>query len=111
MKLFEYQQLAARTMRPSATPAEHEKNLAILGLGLAGEAGEVVELLKKHLGHGHELDIEKAEKELGDVTWYLAALCTELGLSFEHVAELNIEKLRKRYPAGFSEAASRGRAE
>ena len=83
-----------------------EPNLGIFTLGLVGEAGEVAELVKKHLGHGHALNVEKFKKELGDVLWYVAALAQSQGLSLADVAEANIAKLR----AGFSREASKCRA-
>lgn len=102
-----YQAGAART----APDDEGEKTLAVLALGVAGEAGEVAELIKKHVGHGHPLDKEKLTKELGDVLWYLATLAEVLGISFQDVADMNLEKLKKRYPDGFSHEASLGRKE
>lgn len=108
MNLDKYQRLAARTLNDDETQC---MQLAIYGLGLAGEAGEVVEAIKKHVGHGHNLDTEKLEKELGDVLWYLAAIATRNGISMTNVAEVNIKKLMKRYPDGFSSERSVNRDE
>jgi NTP pyrophosphatase (non-canonical NTP hydrolase) len=80
-----------------------EGSLANWGLGLAGEAGEVVELIKKHCFHGKALDRESLRKELGDVLWYISAICSEVGLELGDVAEANIDKLFARYPNGFVE--------
>lgn len=85
--------------------------LAIFGLGLTGEAGEVSEIIKKQVGHGHPGDKDKVAKELGDVLWYVAAIATEYGLSLGDIARLNIEKLRARYPEGFSTQASLARVD
>lgn len=79
----------------------------IWSLGLTGEAGEFADLMKKVHGHGHELDLEKAKKELGDVLWYLAVLADSLGLTLSEVAKANVAKLRARYPDGFTVAASK----
>lgn len=79
--------------------------------GLTGESGEVADLIKKHFGHGHELDRDKLKKELGDVLWYLARLSAEFGILLSDVADSNIAKLRARYPNGFSEEASKNRKE
>lgn len=79
--------------------------------GLTGEAGEVADLIKKHFGHGHELDLTKVKKELGDVLWYLSQLAEQFGLSMDDVGEANIAKLKARYPDGFSEEASKNRKE
>jgi NTP pyrophosphatase (non-canonical NTP hydrolase) len=84
--------------------------MASFAMGLAGEAGEVVDLLKKHLGHGHDLDKVKLTKELGDVLWYVSAIAQSAGLDLGEIAHANVEKLRKRYPNGFSVEASRNRA-
>jgi NTP pyrophosphatase (non-canonical NTP hydrolase) len=106
----DYQIGASRTLarRPLSAyqRAELDQKLAVMGLGLGGEAGEVLDLLKKTLGHGQPLDLEKVKKELGDVLWYVAAIATLLGLELDAVAEANLAKLRARYPNGFSEAAS-----
>lgn len=80
-------------------------------LGIAGEAGEVADLLKKHLFHGHELDRAKLTKELGDVLWYVAALSDVFGLRLSDVATVNVDKLRKRFPTGFSSTDSIKRAD
>lgn len=83
--------------------------LAVRGLGLAGEVGEVVEHIKKFLGHGHALDVQKVEKELGDVLWYVATLAAALDVPMDRIARKNIDKLRARYPEGFTHEASRNR--
>jgi NTP pyrophosphatase (non-canonical NTP hydrolase) len=71
-------------------------------MGLAGETGEVVDYLKKVYHHDHELDKDVIVKEMGDVLWYLSGLATILGINLEDIAVENIEKLKKRYPEGFS---------
>ena len=99
----------SEVMRTAASDSTPEMALAVLALGVAGEAGEVADLLKKHLGHGHPLDRDKAAKELGDVLWYVAALANRLGFSLEEIARLNVAKLRARYPEGFDPARSLNR--
>lgn len=103
-----YQQLASRTLTPKPEkPLEDNESMLVWNaLGLLGEAGEVGEYIKKAVFHRHELDSQKLKKELGDVLWYLAALCTNLGLELEEVMAANIEKLQERYPDGFSSQAS-----
>lgn len=59
-------------------------------------------MMKKHHGHGHELDREKAAKELGDVFWYLAVLADSLGFKLSEIATKNVQKLKVRYPNGFT---------
>ena len=86
-----------------------EHNLAQLvcgALGLCGESGEVADYLKKYIFHGHPLDLEVVKEELGDVLWYVALCCNAINVSMEDVMQLNIDKLKKRYPDGFSESAS-----
>lgn len=103
MTLAEYQVATGRTAG--------DDSLAILALGLAGESGEFADIVKKHLGHGHPLDDDKALKELGDVLWYVARAAAKLGFTLDDVAAANIAKLRKRYPDGFSTVASLHRDE
>ena len=80
-------------------------------MGLIGEAGECQEIVKKAMFHGHELDIEALLLEAGDVLWYLTELCNELGISVDTIAKLNLQKLKNRYPDGFTHEASRERKE
>lgn len=105
----EYQREAMRTC-PDAQVGD-EKCLASFGLGIAGEAGECADLIKKHIGHGHDLDVSKLRLELGDVLWYVAGLAHLCGLSLEDVATANVDKLKARYPNGFSHEASKNRSE
>ncbi len=103
-----YQQLALRT---AGNHGDFEKTMMYTALGLNGEAGEVAEHIKKAFFHGHELDRENLEKELGDVLWYLAVMADTLGIPLEDIARHNIEKLARRYPDGFSEERSRNRSD
>ena len=99
MTINEYQKLAMTTLNPNLD----KKDILINGvMGLCGESGEVIDIVKKHLAQGHELDREKIIKELGDVAWYMAEIATVLDVELEDVLVQNIEKLKKRYPEGFS---------
>ena len=99
MTINEYQKLAMTTLNPDLD----KKDVLINGvMGLCGESGEVIDIVKKHLAQGHELDKEKIIKELGDVAWYMAEIATVLDVELEDVLVQNIEKLKKRYPEGFS---------
>jgi NTP pyrophosphatase (non-canonical NTP hydrolase) len=100
-RLDEYQAEAERT--GSAVP-EFNGRLALGGLGLTGEAGEVADLIKKHLFHGRALDRAQLVKELGDVLWYVAFTATTLGVPLSEVAAANVAKLRARFPSGFNHA-------
>ena len=99
----------AHALRTEDTTRPLRERLTHASMGLAGEAGEVVDLLKKYVFHGHDFDSAKVRDELGDVLWYVAALAAACELSLDEVAEHNAAKLRARYPDGFSEEASRGR--
>ena len=70
-------------------------------MGLNGEAGECIDILKKVLFRGHDLDKERLAGELGDVAWYLAVSADAIGYDLETIFKKNIEKLNKRYPDGF----------
>lgn len=107
MTLNEYMEAAARTFRDD-TPTGCLENGA---LGLAGEAGEVCDLVKKWFFQGHELHRERIIEELGDVMWYIALTAKGCGTTLENVARKNIDKLKKRYPEGFDEERSRNRDE
>lgn len=84
----------------------NDTELANYTLGLVCEAGEVGDIIKKHLYHGHELDENKLKSELGDVLWYLGNICNVLDIKLEDVASKNIKKLKERYPNGFSQEDS-----
>lgn len=105
MTINEYQKLAMRTADPEC------RVLTNVGLGLAGEAGEAADLIKKHIHQGHELDKEKFMGELGDIAWYIALGCTVINTDLEEVLKANIDKLRRRYPDGFDPECSRNREE
>ena len=108
MKINEYQDLAMRTLNQKL----NKKDVLINGvMGLCGEAGEAIDIVKKHLAQGHELDKEKLIKELGDVAWYLAETAYALDIDLETVFKLNIEKLKRRYPEGFEKEKSINRDE
>lgn len=108
MTVNEYQTLAMTTLNPALS----QKDILINGvMGLCGEAGEAIDVVKKHLAQGHELDRERLIKELGDVAWYLAETATALNVTLEEVLEGNLRKLRARYPEGFDAQRSLHREE
>ena len=113
MDAREYQQLAARTLidKPNFDIPDVEIMQVWNAIGLAGEAGEVAELIKKGVFHQHGVDRQKLAKELGDVLWYAAALCTKAGLDMGEVMQVNIDKLRERYPNGYSSEDSKRRVD
>ena len=69
--------------------------------GLSGESGEFIDMIKKWIFHEKELDEDHAKKELGDVMWYVAMICESFGWSLDEIMQMNIDKLKKRYPEGF----------
>lgn len=108
MTINEYQSNALRTANKTLTPFEQLEN-GIMGLN--GEAGECIDILKKHRFQGHELDYEHIAKELGDVAWYLALTAHAIGYDLETIMQMNVDKLRARYPDGFDQDHSVHRKE
>lgn len=103
MTVNEYQSLAMTTLNPALS----QKDVLINGvMGLCGESGEAIDIVKKHLAQGHELDREGLIKELGDIAWYLAETAYALNVPLEEVLKRNIDKLRARYPEGFDTSRS-----
>ena len=109
MTMNEYQTAALRT-------AQADKLLAIdllinAALGLCGESGEVADIVKKFRFQGHDLDFDHIAKELGDIAWYLAVGAYSIGYDLEKIMQMNVDKLKARYPDGFSTDRSLHRAE
>ena len=99
----DYQRQAMATLNPALS----RKDMLINGvMGLCGEAGEAIDLVKKHLHQGHELDRQALAKELGDIAWYLAETAYALEIPLEDILKANLAKLKERYPEGFSSEAS-----
>ncbi|MDE3073805.1 MAG: nucleoside triphosphate pyrophosphohydrolase family protein [Chloroflexota bacterium] len=101
----DYQDEAMRT----ASRGTPRQDVIMAALGLNGEAGEVADLIKKWVGHGHPLDPDKLKEELGDVLWYCALTCQAMGWKLGEVMQQNLTKLARRYPDGFSTEASLAR--
>lgn len=92
-----YQELASRTINENL----EIKKIELHALhGLSGEVGEIHSLYQK-VYQGHKMDDEHLMKEIGDLMWFVAELCTARGFFLNDVMALNIDKLRKRFPDGF----------
>ena len=132
MTVNEYQKAALRTEAPKdiyKAPTEILKIFAMLGvisnpedsisairllqgvMGLNGETGEAVDILKKVLFQGHKFDKEHMARELGDISWYLALSADAIGYDLETIFQMNIDKLKVRYPNGFDIDKSLNRIE
>lgn len=90
-----YQKFASSNILPETLKREP---VVAFALGLTGEAGEVVDDIKKRVFHGREIAIEHTAEEIGDVLWYLANIATIYGLRLEDIIAQNIQKLERRYP-------------
>ena len=108
MTANEYQKLAMTTLNPELSKKDVLINAV---MGLCGESGEAIDIVKKWLAQGHDLDREKLARELGDVAWYLAEAATALDMDLETILQGNLDKLAKRYPDGFQTHRSLNRTE
>ena len=108
MEINEYQRLAMTTLNPALDKRDVLINSV---MGLCGESGEAIDIVKKWLAQGHELDRARLAKELGDVAWYLAEAATALDIPLEDILRANLDKLKARYPEGFSARKSIERAQ
>lgn len=132
MQINEYQKLALRTEAPKelyrnpeavtiayatlgaiTNPEDNLSSVRLLEglMGLNGEAGEAMNILKKVLFQGHKLDREHVALELGDIAWYLALAADAIGYDLESIFQKNIDKLKARYPDGFETNKSQNRRE
>ena len=104
----DYQREAMRTMFERRDRADHLYS----AIGLTSEAGEYLDMVKKHVFHGHPFNVaNSAVLELGDIQWYIAVEAENIGCSLSYIMALNVAKLRKRYPEGFDPERSQRRAE
>lgn len=101
-----YQKQASATFKEHEALEPMQARLLDWGLGLSGEAGEVTEVIKHHIFGKEPLDKMKLAKELGDVLWYMAAICTTADMELSAVAELNMHKLHHRYHGGGYDASA-----
>lgn len=98
-----YQKLASRS---AGAGGDGERRLMVAALGLAGEAGEFANLVKKLTAHGHVIPPDALADELGDILWYVAEAASACSLSLGDIAQENVTKLQERYPQGFDQERS-----
>lgn len=106
MKITNSNDFQDLVMRTANSDLGHQGAVLNSALGIAGEAGEYVDLMKKAIYHGHALDVEKALLEIGDILYYCAWAAKLHGAELSTVMGMVIQKLQKRYPEGFSSEAS-----
>ena len=120
MRFDEYQKLAMRTndgycmmrlKKALDAPFVDLGETINASLGLSGEVGELNDMIKKTIFHGHPLDKDHVKKEIGDIMWYVALMCESFGFDMGEIAQMNIDKLKARYPEGFSVEQSLHRKE
>lgn len=106
MTITEYQSKSYTNIQPHADLKDEMLNWAV---GLCEETGEVMNHIKHACWGNEDINKEEFAKEIGDVLWYLAALCTSCNLNLETIANLNYKKLEHRFGNGFSEDKSKNR--
>jgi NTP pyrophosphatase (non-canonical NTP hydrolase) len=111
MTAIEYQIAASRTLidKPLRPLTDYEHMIVWNAIGVAGEAGELCERIKHGIFHNHGLSRKDVSEEIGDLIWYIAALCSRMNLNLADIMDNNIEKLKKRYPSGYTEDHSKER--
>lgn len=103
MHITDYQKISRRTMNKDLT---YDQKLCNMAMGIAGEGGEIIDLIKKAQFQGHTLDVKKVKEEIGDLMWYVSNLAELVGGDMDEILQDNFNKLLKRYPNGFSEEDS-----
>lgn len=113
--MYEYRDFVKSRMKPMETL---QADLIHMTLGVAGEAGELVDAIKKHWVYGKPLDVGNVVEELGDLLFYIQGvlnIVTSQGVlapkTLEDLMVANMNKLSKRYPTGYSDQAAIARAD
>lgn len=108
-RTMDYSFFVAALFKPLPTLQDELNHAA---MGVAGEAGEFVDAIKRHTIYGKEIDITNVQEEIGDALFYLQATVNKLGLVWEDIIHQNVTKLEARYPAGtYSDADAIARAD
>lgn len=111
----QYQQFVNSLVKPGAeivrqlTP--HQAHLLHMAVGVSGESGELLDAIKKHCVYQKQINMDNVIEEAGDILFYLTGLLNDLNISLEDCIKVNINKLSKRYPNGYSNAAAIARAD
>ena len=105
MEVNEYQELAGRTINNNLSLEEMLRHSLF---EMCAELGEIHSIYQK-VYQGHKIESTAVKKEVGDLLWGIAEFCTVNGWWLEEICKTNIEKLRQRYPDGFSEERSLNR--
>lgn len=110
MSANEFQQKCLRTVKPQKVSLEPEPALLLHGaIGLASEAGELLDNVKAHLFYGRDLDKTNVLEECGDALWFISACLTACGYTIDQAMAMNVAKLAARYPEGFTEDRAKQR--
>lgn len=107
MKANEYQKLAARTINKDLFPQDLQSHALH---GMVGEIGEIHSIYQK-VYQGHPANDEHVKKEIGDLLWFIAEYCTAQEWNLEDIMQMNIDKLKARFPEGFEAEKSLHRKE
>lgn len=103
MCIKKYQEETKRTLNHQSSDKDR---LGELGMGLSGEVGELVNIIKKKIYHQHNIDLKDIKEEIGDILWYLSNIANEYKIDLTEVMQENIDKLQKRYPKGYTKKDS-----
>lgn len=104
----EYKEFVAALAKPMGS---HKNDLMHMAVGICGEAGELADAIKKHWVYGRELDSTNVIEELGDLLFYIQGMANFMGVDIEVIRQFNVNKLAKRYPTGYTDAAAIARAD
>lgn len=100
--LKDYQAFVKSVTNPEVLKGSHAERCVIAALGLCGESGKVADHVKKHVAQGHPFKLASIVEELGDIMFYIADMCNANNIPMDDVMDINVAKLQRRYPNGFT---------
>lgn len=103
-----YAKFVEQRFKPMETDVLSRLHAAV---GISGEAGELLDAVKKAWAYNKPLDVANVYEELGDILFYVQAMCNNFGWDFQSIINSNVTKLIKRYPTGYSDQAAQARAD